>query len=504
MSAISRNIIANALGGCWIVCLTLIVIPIQVRILGVEAFGILGLLTILQTVFALLDLGMNATLTQFAATDAAPGRPATRQLASAAVAVYLGPAVAAGLTLISLADWLSINWLQVSTYHAETIASAIKLIAIAVVLRCPGLIFSALIAGLNRLDVINALKSATQSIRLLGGLLILAVWRELLPLLCWEVAVAAIESITFFAACRRLLPGLMPLPHYRSGVMHGKWHYALGMNAVSLIAVLLTQTDKFSISKMMPLEFLGYYQIAYGATAWISLVQGGFNSAVLPSLAADFANGRNVQLRARNAKITQLTVYAVTLPTAAIVFFSTEILELWVGRNAAGAAAAVASLLSAGFLLNAAVSNCLTLAVASGNAAIPLRVNLIGLAIYLPALVILMKSGGITGAAIAWVILNTYYLLVLVPMVQQRLLKQGFIDWMRENFLPFVALAVAFFGCARAAIYLVPDCPIPMLWGLIIAAALGYAASGYWLLARDLREQIAASVYSALYPARRG
>lgn len=326
--------------------------------------------------------------------------------------------------------------------------------------------------------------------------------RELLPLLWWEIAVTALECAAYLAACRRLLPGLTLWPRYPADVMHGKWGFALGVNAVSAIGLMLTQTDKLAISAALPLTSLGIYHLAYSATGWLTLIQGGFNSAIMPSFAADFANGRSELLRARNAKVTQLTVYAVTLPAAAILFFGPEILGAWVGRSAAGAAAPVAALLGTGFLLNAAVSNCLTLAVASGNSGIPLRVNLLGLALYLPALAILLDTRGIAGAALAWLALNAYYLVVLVPIVQKRLLQQGFVDWLRENFLPFVLLGGALFGIAHSLNNFLTGRLEWLTWCIVAGAAGAYALGGFFLLARELRVQIASSALALLRAAR--
>ncbi len=499
VSAISRNILANALGGGWMVLLTLAVIPFQLGILGAEAYGLLGIMTMVQTVFALLDLGLNTTLTQGAAQDRSTGHQTTRQLAATTTAVHCALTFVAGIALAAQASWLSLHWLRLTVLPADTVADGIRLMALAVVLRGPSLVCWALLAGLNRLDVLNLLKAATQTLRLGGGLVVLFVWRELLPLLWWEIAVTIIELAVYFAACRRLLPRLSAWPRFTATVMRGRWHYALGINAVSAIAMLLTQTDRFAISRQLPLEMLGFYQIAFGATAWISLIQGGFNSAVLPSLAADFAGGRQAQLRTRNAKTTQLTVYAVALPAFALFFFSTEILGLWVGREAAATAAVTASLLSAGFLLNAAVSNCHTLAVASGNSAIPLRINLVGLTIYLPALALLLNAYGIAGAALAWFLLNVYYLLVMVPVVQKQILAHKYLPWLQTNFLPFVLLGGAVFGGAHALAGMLSAGNGGAVT-CVIAAAVTYVACGFHLLERELREQISALAGGLLRP----
>ena len=238
LGAIGRNIITNGLGGVWIVFLSLAVIPVQIGILGIEAYGVIGVLAVLQTVFSLLDLGMCTTLMQRTAADTTHERRTTRQLAGGAIAVFLSSASVTGLALAWHAEWLAKHWLQISTLPFDTVVTAIQLIVVAVVVRCPVVVCSALISGMNRLDVLNLLKSGAHTLRVVGGLLVLILTRELLPLLWWEIAVALLEGAAYLAACRRLLPSLSLWPRYPAEVMRGKWRFALGVNAVAAIGML--------------------------------------------------------------------------------------------------------------------------------------------------------------------------------------------------------------------------------------------------------------------------
>lgn len=493
MSAIPRNILANALGGGWIVALNLLVIPVQVRILGTEAYGMLGVLAALQLFFAVLDLGGAATLVQRAAADATPQRRMTRELFGAAIGAYGLTALASAGLLAAAAGWVSTQWMQRSSLPADLAADGLRLILVAVLLRCPTLLCNALLTGLNRLDVLNALRAGNQTLRQLGGIAILLAGGDLLALLAWEAVVAALECAVSFAVCRRLLPQLSPRPRWPLALIRDCWRYALGMNAIYLIALLLTQTDKLVIGLMLPLESLGLFHLAYGLTAWIALIQGGFNSAVLPSLAADCAAQRLPALRARHNKTTRLTVYVVTLPAAVLIGFGPELLGLWLAPATVSAASPVIALLAVGFLLNAAVSNCLTVAVAGGDSALPLRVNLLGLALYLPTLGLLLDAMGIAGAALAWVVLNAFYLASLVPLVQARL-QQDALGWWRGNLLPFLLLAGGLFGAAALLAGRAAEGHPALVWMLVSAAALAYAVGGFRLLGDELRAQILAAL----------
>ena len=57
-----RNVIANYLGQAWVALMGLAFIPIYIRYLGIEAWGLMGLFALLQACLTLLDAGVTPTL----------------------------------------------------------------------------------------------------------------------------------------------------------------------------------------------------------------------------------------------------------------------------------------------------------------------------------------------------------------------------------------------------------------------------------------------------------
>ena len=62
MSIIKRNIAANFIGNFWTTLMGLVFIPVYIRFLGIEAYGLVGFFVTLQSVFSLLDMGLSTTL----------------------------------------------------------------------------------------------------------------------------------------------------------------------------------------------------------------------------------------------------------------------------------------------------------------------------------------------------------------------------------------------------------------------------------------------------------
>ena len=62
MTTVARNIAANAAGAGLSFVVFLIAVPLYLRLLGAEAYGLVGLFTTVMVAAAALDLGLGATL----------------------------------------------------------------------------------------------------------------------------------------------------------------------------------------------------------------------------------------------------------------------------------------------------------------------------------------------------------------------------------------------------------------------------------------------------------
>ena len=110
MAALRINILANYAGHMWIALIGLVFLPLYTRILGMEAFGLVGLMLSLQAVLQLFDFGIGGTVNRELSRRAHDDTLAdgTRDLvrtaeasiwllaALAAVLVWLGSRPAAG------------------------------------------------------------------------------------------------------------------------------------------------------------------------------------------------------------------------------------------------------------------------------------------------------------------------------------------------------------------------------------------------------------------------
>src|SRR4051794_19172208 len=90
LSQTTRNVVASFAGTFWTALMGPALVTLYVRFLGIEAYGLVGILTTLQAVFALLDLGLSAaTNRELARSSVQAGRSGeARDLIRTAEIIY--------------------------------------------------------------------------------------------------------------------------------------------------------------------------------------------------------------------------------------------------------------------------------------------------------------------------------------------------------------------------------------------------------------------------------
>jgi O-antigen/teichoic acid export membrane protein len=197
---------------------------------------------------------------------------------------------------------------------------------------------------------------------------------------------------------------------------------------------------------MLPLEALGYYNLAYTAASTVAFVVGAIGSAALPSFAAAQGRSAPAELLERYRAADRAMLSLVGVVAFALLFHGELILGWWINPAAAAAARTSLSLLIVGFWIGAAINNVYNVAVACGVPGRHLRVNILTVVPYAAIMYLLIGLYGATGAALAWVLLNLAYAVLLVPAIHHRVLRTSTRRWLLGTVLPFIVLGVASFG----------------------------------------------------------
>lgn len=488
---LKRNILSNLAAGVLIAALTLLITPLQVHLLGIEAYGLIGFIATLQVVVSVLDFGLSSTITREIAGDHSPERQASQELLRTAVTLYWGLAVAIGILVVLVAGILARRWFNSETIDLVILERALQVAALYLALRWPVALYTGVLAGTQRMDVLNVIKTGAITLRLAGGIVVLLVWRDLMAFLLWFGISAIVEVAAYVYAARRVMPGVSWRPGFSFAALRAIWSFSLQMAALAVLSMVLTQLDRLMISKMLPLDQLGFYSLAYTAATGISIIISSLSTALMPSFAAAHDAGARQTMLARYGSANEVMLYATGLVLFSLVFFGRPLLELWVSPVAAAEAWLPLALLAGGFWLSAAVSNAYTSSIASRQPSGPLVISATTGVLYVPLMYWMIAGFGIDGAALAWLILHIGYIFTIIPWVHRRILKIPVLPWFTRLLLPSALLGCATFGLARAvSILWLPVSGRAPEFLALAAGAVAYSVLGYLLLGPDLKRSL--------------
>ena len=131
------------------------------------------------------------------------------------------------------------------------------------------------------------------------------------------------------------------------------WRFAVGMTGISVTAVLITQTDKIILTKLLSMADFGVYTLATMVAAIPQMLASPVVQALQPRLTAQHTAANDLAFT--NSFHAGAQIVSVILGSAAIVLilFSADILAAWFrGQMVNHGTATLISILATGNLLN--------------------------------------------------------------------------------------------------------------------------------------------------------
>jgi O-antigen/teichoic acid export membrane protein len=479
------NILANFVGRGWSSLIGLIFVPIYIRFLGVEAYGLIGIYASLVALLSVLDMGLSSTLSrELARLSVMTGREQeSRDLVRTMELIYWGIGLAVGCTILAAAPLIARHWVNPQRLSASTIQHAILIMGGVAAFEWPAALYTGGLMGLQRQVLLNVIRGVAGTVQAIGAVLIL--WRvspTILAYFWWQIAVVVVQAVVLAVALWSSLEPAERPAAFSPDLLRKHWRFAAGMTAIAFLSTILTQLDKVVLTRLLPLEAFGYYALAFSIASATSMLVQPIFGAVFPRL-AQVAAGNEVPAAAQLYHRSCQLVAVVVLPVAVtIAFFSHEVLLLWI-RNATTAVATwrLLSVIVIGSALNSVAMMPYALQLAYGWTRLSVVKNIIAASFSVPLLIWLVLREGAMGGAIVWVMINAGYVLLEVPYMHRRLLRGEMKRWyLVDNLLPGVVILAA----VTASRLLLPGWASGVhLLGWIVAtwavgAALAAGASG--------------------------
>jgi O-antigen/teichoic acid export membrane protein len=425
--SLKRNVIANYLGQGWVALMGLAFIPVYIKYLGIEAYGVIGIFALLQTWLRLLDVGMAPTLSREMArfTGGAHNAQSIRDLLRSIEIVALGMAVLISSGIWVVSGWLASDWLKVEKLPMGTVAQAFTIMGMITALRFIENIYRSSIVGLQKQVALNIINSIMATLKGLGAVGIL-IWVSptIEAFFLWQGILSILTLGMFIYIVYHTLPISDHSGRFSMPAILGIRRYAAGMVSHTFLSLLLTQVDKILLSKLLSLEAFGYYSLAAIVASALFTLVFPITQGFFPSFSKLVANQDQTQLIHSYHKSSQLVTVIMGSAAIILMVFAEPILYLWTqDATLALHSAPLVRLLALGNLLNGLTWMPYQAQLAYGWTSFTIKVEIISVAIIVPAIFWVAPLYGAKGVACIWVILNAGNLFIGYQFMFRRILS---------------------------------------------------------------------------------
>jgi O-antigen/teichoic acid export membrane protein len=449
VTIVRKNFFSNIIGNSWIALLNFVSIPIYIKYLGVEAYGLIGFYSVLQAIFLILDLGFGATVTRELArtNELIPEESTTGTLVKTLEFIYWIIGVLIGMVIFFSANLIVEKFIKSSLPH-DLLLNCVRSMGVMIVFRWPVSFYMGGLIGIQRQLEFNILQCAIETFKVLGVIFIFEfIKQDILYFFLWQIVLA----IVFITILHSLLWKHL---HFENTTLDLRslekvWVFSAGVSGITIVSILLSQMDKIVLTRMLSLQTFSYYMIAYTAASSLSRLSSPIVQAYYPQFINATTECDEKRISGLYHKSTQLMTVLI-VPAALIVsFFSYDLLLFWTHSvDTAKAAQGILSILVLGSACNSIITIPYHIQLAYGWTKLSIYQNIISLIVLIPLLIFLTYKFQAVGAAYIWLILNLGYIIISQHFMHKRYLIYEKSKWYwRDIMLPSIsALLVILVG----------------------------------------------------------
>lgn len=444
---IRRNITGNAFCQLWVTLVGIIFVPVYINYIGIESYGLIGIYALLQTWLSLLDMGLSPAITREMArkTNEPKYKKYLLDLLRSIEVLLAGIAILVVLLFFVLSDWLATDWINVSILDFKTVTTSLILMGVVIGLRLIENVYRSSLIGLQKQVSLGLILSVNATIRAVGAILVLALMsNSVVAYFYWQVIASLMSLLPLGIWTYRSLSFKGMSGNFELKILKSVWQFGAGLSLITILGMALSQFDKVILSKTLSLKEFGYYSLAYLVASGVRIVIQPIYQAVYPKLTELVQQNNQLILATTYHKSNQLSSILLGSSGIFIAIFADLILTLWTrNQELSEQVAPVLRLLVCGMVLNGMMNGPYYLQLASGWTSLLAKINLLLLIFFVPVIYLFTINYGIQGAAIAWLILNIIYLVIIANFMYKRLLPNEMWKWYLDDlfkpvFLPII------------------------------------------------------------------
>lgn len=399
---LTRNTILNLIGQLVPMVVGVVTIPILIRHLGTDRFAVITIAWMLIGYFSLFDMGLGRALTQLIAEKI--GKNKYEDIPGifwTSMSLMLAFSIFGALFIGALASPLVHSVLNVPlSLQSETI-SALYIMAISI----PFVIMTAALVGVltayHRFDIINAIRIPMGTYSYAAPLMILPLSSKLVPIIAALLLGRVVTFVIHLSYCLKIAPDLRTKIVIQKSIIKPLFKFGGWLTVSNILGPFMVYFDRFLIGSIISITAVAYYTTPYEFITKLWIIPGSLMNVLFPAFASTYTEdpSHTAELFHRAVKYQLLGIFPIVF---AIVAGAHQGFTLWLGDAFADSSYRVLQWLTIGVFINCLAQVPYSFLQGIGKPDVTSKLHVAELLLYIPALWLLVRTVGITGAAIAW------------------------------------------------------------------------------------------------------
>jgi len=404
---IIKNLGSGLLAQAWTVLLGLVALPVLVRGLGAEHYGLLALSLALIGFAAVADLGVGRAASKFIAEDYErneTGRTERFVRTSLTVSIVSGLIGTAVLLLLSPVLTRRVFSIRPAMQAEAQLVFALTAIGLLPVLL--RILFDGVLAGHHRIAFLNMTNMLANTLKVGFSIAAILTGHSVLAIVAINVAVCFLHAIGLGWYTYRFFSG-------RIRIVFG-WdqriaRQLLELGLISTLSwvlanVIFLYADRVIIGMFLPLAMVGYYTMAFDIASKQWYISSSVSQTFFPVFSGQSVTNQGA-LGQSYIQAAKALAVLVTGATMLLGVFSRELLTYWISPDFAAHSTAPLMLLGIGILFSCYVTIPYTAIIsASTRPAVCAAIFGAAIVVHIGASLWWLRLWGIVGVALAFAI----------------------------------------------------------------------------------------------------
>lgn len=433
-----KNSVFNIVSRGWSIISLYIFVPLWIKFVGVEGYGVITFYSVLMTLMHFADAGLSGTLTrEFARVE--PYNGYKRDFLRTFETVYFGIAFFVFIVVFFFSGFFVDHFLKSDAIPHDDLVQCVKIMAIILAFNFMVTLYGGGLMGLQRQILEGSLNIGYSICRGVLVLFPLMINANVKVFIWWQLLSIIILFIVKRTCLFRIVNKDGSKATFRIEYFKNVWKYALGLMIMAIVAALNTQLDKLVTGNLLSLESLGYYAIAGTLGTAVVTIAHSLCNAFYPELTRLVSIGDKAQI----VKPFLFFSFAVSLVTSAIgisvLFYCSDLLQIWTRNNLIVENATIpAMILIAGNIVVSLQYSTYYLAMANGHTKTNVMLASSMLIIMAPSVYVLTKNFGLNATPIPYFFINLFASIYMAIVLINKFLKGSLVNWTKNSLLPII------------------------------------------------------------------